>query len=102
MGRKSKGEGVISHKKAFGELDEKVVEGFDEVEAEEVEESVESKINEEATTDKVVESAVKVGTTVFSETFGEGKIIEVKKNGHFVGNFGGSQRTLSIDDVEVV
>ena len=101
MGQKKKSEGVISRKKAFGELDEKVVEGFGETEAEKVEESVVTENNEEAAPVKAVEATIEVGSIVFNEAYGEGKVLIVKQNGYIVGDFGGSQRTLPADAVEV-
>jgi len=81
MGRKSKeskGEGVISKKEAIKVMNEKVV------------------VAPEAST----ASVMKIGDIVTHSTYGEGKIIKFSTIDKIIGDFGGSLRTIPLDEIK--
>jgi hypothetical protein len=78
MGKKRNGYGeVVSKKEAVEELSEKVVETVEVSKA----------------------RTLKIGDTVMHPTFAEGRIIKFATIDKVIGDFGGSLRTVSIDDV---
>jgi dsDNA-specific endonuclease/ATPase MutS2 len=79
MGRKKAGGDVISKKEAVEELSEKVVE------APEVKQA----------------RTMKVGDKIFHSTFAEGKIVKFITIDKIVGDFGGSLRTVTIEEIVV-
>ena len=81
MGRKKvkeDGGDVISKKEVFEELNEKVVE----------------------TVEVTMAKTMKVGDSVMHPTFGEGKIVKFSTIGKIIGAFGGTLRTIPLDELE--
>ncbi len=79
MGRKSKGGEVISKKEAVEAMNEKVVE------APEVS----------------IARTMKIGDIVSHPTFGEGRIVKFNTIDKIIGDFGGSLRTIPLDEIEL-